>query len=88
MRGMPIGYTESGKLIRYEITRDGRRRPGESSGIVFGPARSGKTSVACGPLYEFEGSMVVPDVKAQFACIFAGHRKQRLGQEVVLIRIR
>ena len=96
MRGLPIGYTQSGKLLRYEVIREagnllrmnwmGRKKTrGESSIFVMGPARSGKTSVLAPALYEFEGSMIVPDVKAQLSCIFARHRQKRLGQDVVFI---
>ena len=85
MRGLPIGYTESWKQLRYETSRGGRRRPGESSLLLIGPARSGKTSILIPHLYEFTGSAIVPDIKGQLSCIVAKHRHKQLGQRIAFI---
>jgi len=84
MRGFPLGYSRSGRLLRYEIRRNGRRSKGESSLFLCGPARSGKTSVIMRMLHGSKTSNIVPDIKAQLSCIVARHL-QRIGHRVVVI---
>lgn len=84
MRGFPLGYSRSGKVLRYEVRRNGKRTKGESSMFLCGPARSGKTSVIMRMLHGSKTSNIVPDVKAQLSCILARHL-QRMGHRVVFI---
>jgi type IV secretion system protein VirD4 len=82
MRGLPLAYTQSGKRIRYEVRRGWGKRPGEASGIIIGPARSGKGACHRIPMeLEFEGSLISLDTKMQGCCI-THKRRQRMGQKV------
>lgn len=84
MKGLQIGYSHRGKVIRYQ-RRGWRTRPGESCLILIGPARSGKTTVLVWHLYEYTGSVICVDIKAQLSSILARHRQKRLGQRIVFI---
>ena len=86
MRGLPIGYSQSGKRLRYETIRNGKKRPGESSMILIGPARGGKgTDVLVPMLMEYEASIIVLSAKPDLCAITADHRHKRLKQDIVVV---
>jgi type IV secretion system protein VirD4 len=85
MKGLPIGYTQSGKKIRYEVIRGGKKQPGESSLLLMGPPRSGKNDVLVPMLMEYEGSAVVLTCKGDLCAVTAEHRRKRLKQDVVVL---
>jgi type IV secretion system protein VirD4 len=85
MRGLPIGYTFSGKKLRYE-TKRGSKKPGESSVFVCGPPRSGKGTGLLVPMsLEYEGSMIIISAKPDLCAITADHRRKRLKQDVLVL---
>lgn len=86
MRGIRLGYRQSGAVIRYEFEdRDGDTVPGEAHLITVAPTRSGKgRDVLVPALLEYEGSCLVIDPKGQLAAI-TGPERARMGQRVIIL---
>lgn len=87
MNGLRLGYDDDSfaDVMRYNVKRDGAKRPGEMHGVLVAPTRSGKgTDVLAPALLEWEGSAVVIDIKGQLASI-TGPQRARMGQRVFML---
>lgn len=88
MKGLRLGYTKDrsfSNVLRYDVTRNGKKQPGEMHAVLVAPTRSGKgTDVLVPALLEWEGSAVVIDIKGQL-CSLTAPERARMGQRVIIL---
>lgn len=75
--GVILGQRKNGQLIRFD---------GDGHIMVFAPSGAGKGIGFVQPnLVEYRGSMVVIDPKGENAITSAAYRRQKLGQETIIL---